>query len=99
MRLNKNLIALTVILIITNLNYVKSNREEINCCPGENIIEGKICRGGSQISIKCQAKYFIDPEQNIQDSFEITKKNKLFLLDEEKELEIGEFVLFFYNKK
>lgn len=98
MRLNKNIITLTVILIIANLNYVKSNRDEINCCPGENIIDGKICRGGSQISIKCHAKYFIDPEQNIQDSFEITTKNKLFLLDEEKELEIGEFVAYIlYN--
>lgn len=94
MRLNKNVIACAVILIIANINYVKSaNREEINCCPGENIIDGKICRGGSQISIKCQAKYFIDPEQNVQDSFEITKKNKLYLIDEEKELEIGECVL------
>lgn len=92
MILNRRFITCTVILFIATINYVKSSREEINCCPGENIIEGKICRGGSEISIKCKSKYFIDPEQNIQDKFIITKYNKLLLLDEEKELEIGEFV-------
>lgn len=91
MKINRKCIAFAAILIAVNITYVKSSGEEINCCPGENIIEGKTCRGGSQISISCKAKYFIDPAQNVEDKFEI-RKNKLFLLDEEKELEVGQFV-------